>query len=139
MKLYTRHFSAQIAQTAEAAPIAEINTTPLIDVLLVLIIMLIMTIPVQLHAVILDMPSRQAVSTVPEVMVLQIDARGFVLWDGVELATMDKVNARFTAAASQAVQPEVHIQPATDTPYALVTAVMLMARKAGLQKVGVGG
>ncbi|HMW73530.1 MAG TPA: biopolymer transporter ExbD, partial [Cellvibrionaceae bacterium] len=34
----------------------DINTTPLIDVLLVLIVMLIITIPVQTHAVKMDMP-----------------------------------------------------------------------------------
>ena len=34
----------------------EINTTPLIDVMLVLIIMLIITIPIQTHAVKLNMP-----------------------------------------------------------------------------------
>ena len=35
----------------------DINTTPLIDVMLVLIIMLIITIPIQTHAVKLDMPT----------------------------------------------------------------------------------
>jgi len=34
----------------------DINTTPLIDVMLVLIIMLIITIPIQTHAVKLNMP-----------------------------------------------------------------------------------
>ncbi|MBV5325370.1 MAG: biopolymer transporter ExbD, partial [Rhodospirillaceae bacterium] len=34
----------------------DINTTPLIDVMLVLLIMLIITIPIQTHAVKLDMP-----------------------------------------------------------------------------------
>ena len=34
----------------------DINTTPLIDVMLVLLIMLIITIPIQLHAVNLNMP-----------------------------------------------------------------------------------
>ena len=37
-------------------PIMDINTTPLIDVLLVLLIMFIITIPVQSHAVKLDLP-----------------------------------------------------------------------------------
>ena len=34
----------------------DINTTPLIDVMLVLIIMLIITIPIQTHAVKMNMP-----------------------------------------------------------------------------------
>ena len=34
----------------------EMNTTPLIDVMLVLLVMLIITIPIQTHAVKLDLP-----------------------------------------------------------------------------------
>ena len=40
----------------EDAPMMDINTTPLIDVMLVLIIMLIITIPIQTHAVKMNMP-----------------------------------------------------------------------------------
>jgi len=42
--------------SAEPDMIMEINTTPLIDVMLVLLIMLIITIPIQTHAVKLNMP-----------------------------------------------------------------------------------
>src|SRR3546814_8301126 len=34
----------------------DVNTTPLIDVMLVLLVMLIITIPIQTHAVKMDMP-----------------------------------------------------------------------------------
>ena len=37
-------------------PLGEINTTPLIDVMLVLLVMFIITIPLQSHAVKLDLP-----------------------------------------------------------------------------------
>jgi len=40
----------------ENEPMMEINTTPLIDVMLVLLIMFIITIPIQTHAVKLDLP-----------------------------------------------------------------------------------
>ena len=40
-------------------PMMDINTTPLIDVMLVLLIMLIITIPIQTHAVKLDLPVNQ--------------------------------------------------------------------------------
>jgi biopolymer transport protein ExbD len=138
MRLYTQHLSPlAVAPDAEAAPLVEMNTTPLIDVLLVLIVMLIITIPVPLHSVNLDMPSTQVSSAVPEVVVLQIDAKGFVVWGGDKLPSMADVNARIAAAAAQPVQPEIHLQPAPDTPYAFVAGVLVMAKKAGLQKVGV--
>ena len=138
MKLYTQHLSIhKAAPEAEATPLVEMNTTPLIDVLLVLIVMLIITIPVPLHSVNLDLPSRQAITATPEVVVLQIDAQGFVVWGGDKLANMADVTARIAAAAAQAVQPEIHLQPAPDAPYAFVAGVLVMAKKAGLQKVGV--
>ena len=118
-------------------PLVEMNTTPLIDVLLVLIVMLIITIPVPLHSVNLDMPSRQTASAMPEVVVLQIDATGFVLWDGIKLPSLADVNLRIAQAAAQAIQPEIHLQPSPDAPYAYVAGVLVMAKKAGLQKVGV--
>lgn len=136
MKLYTGHVSAQAAAVEDAAPLVEMNTTPLIDVLLVLIVMLIITIPVPLHSVTLDMPSRQLATTVPEVVVLKIDAQGFVVWDGDTLASTADVNARMAAAAAQSVQPEIHLQPSPDAPYAFVAGVLVMAKRAGLQKVG---
>ena len=49
--------SMQMAsENAEAEPMMEMNTTPLIDVMLVLLVMLIITIPLQSHAVKLDLP-----------------------------------------------------------------------------------
>jgi biopolymer transport protein ExbD len=138
MKLYTYHLSPHTAASeADAAPMVEMNTTPLIDVLLVLIVMLIITIPVPLHSVNLDMPSAQATANVPEVVLLQIDAKGFVVWGGDKLPSLADVNARIAAAAAQPVQPEIHLQPSPDTPYAFVAGVLVMAKNAGLQKVGV--
>ncbi len=138
MKLYSHHLSLHVtAPELDAAPLVEMNTTPLIDVLLVLIVMLIITIPVPLHSVNLDMPSYQAPSAMPDVVVLQIDAKGFVVWSGDSLANMADLNARITTAAGQPMQPEIHLQPSPDTPYAFVAGVLVMAKRAGLQKVGV--
>ena len=137
MKLYPQHLTARSRATDEAAPLVEMNTTPLIDVLLVLIVMLIITIPVPLHSVNLDMPSIQKTASTPEVVVLQIDAKGFVMWDGDSLATMVQLNDRISAAAAQPIQPEIHLQPSPDTPYAFVAGVVVMAKKAELMKVGV--
>ena len=44
------------AGTDDGEPMMEMNTTPLIDVMLVLLIMFIITIPIQTHAVKVDLP-----------------------------------------------------------------------------------
>ena len=64
----------------------EVNTTPLIDVMLVLLIMLIITIPIQTHAVKLDMPQNLSApppETEPQVVDLELDFDGTVFWNGV--------------------------------------------------------
>ena len=48
---------AMQTRIAEHQPILELNTTPLIDVMLVLLIMFIITIPIQSHAVKVDLPA----------------------------------------------------------------------------------
>ena len=138
MKLYSQHLSLHLHQAeVDANPMVEMNTTPLIDVLLVLLVMLIITIPVPLHSVKLDMPSRQATASVPEVVNLQMDAAGFVQWNDERVMDRATLNARIAAAADGPTQPEIHLRPSADTPYAFVAAFLVLAQKAGLQKVGV--
>jgi biopolymer transport protein ExbD len=46
----------------QGSPMMDMNVVPLIDVLLVLLIMFIITIPIQTHAVKLDLPQDQPTS-----------------------------------------------------------------------------
>ena len=59
------------------------------------------------------------------------------MWGSDRLASMADLNGRIANAAFQTVQPEIHLQPSPDTPYSFVASVLVMANKAGLQKVGV--
>ena len=138
MKLYSQHLSPQLgASESDPSPMIEMNTTPLIDVMLVLIVMLIITIPMQLNTVNLDMPSAQTSAVVPEVVVLQMDAAGYLRWGDEAVADIATLNAKVVAAAALPNQPELHLRPSADTPYAYVAAFLAMAQKAGLTKVGV--
>ena len=138
MKLYSQHLGPHLGGTeVEPSPMIEMNTTPLIDVMLVLIVMLIITIPMQLHSVNLDMPSAQTSPVVPEVVVLQMDAAGYLRWGDEAVADIATLNAKVIAAAALPNQPELHLRPSADTPYAYVAAFLAMAQKAGLTKVGV--
>jgi len=138
MKLYSQHLAPhERAPEADPSPMVEMNTTPLIDVMLVLVVMLIITIPVQLHSVNLDTPSYQVSSATPEVVALQMDAAGYVYWNGERVIDMSVLNTHIAAAARAPVQPEIHLRPSSDTPYAFVAAFLVLAKRGGLQKVGV--
>jgi biopolymer transport protein ExbD len=136
MKLYPGSLHGMRSEAQEAQPMVEMNTTPLIDVMLVLIVMLIITIPVQLHSVALDMPSASS-NEQPSLVRVQIDASGFVKWDGEVISDVAVLDARLQGAAAQNVQPEIHITPEPNTPYALVVSMTALAQKMGLRRVGV--
>lgn len=122
-------------------PMMDINTTPLIDVMLVLLIMLIITIPIQLHAVNLNMPNGNPPPSdiKPEVLRIDIDARSTVLWNGEAVGELAEVERRFEQVAAQPVQPEVHLRPDKLAKYNVVAGVMASAQRSGLTKLGIMG
>ena len=128
---------------AEADPevMVDINTTPLIDVMLVLLIMLIITIPIQTHAVKLNMPvGKPPPSTVqPQIVTIDIDFDGTIIWNGEQLAGRPELEARMRNAAAAADQPEIHLRPNKLVKYRNVAMVMASAQRLGLTKIGIVG
>ncbi len=117
----------------------DINTTPLIDVMLVLLIMFIITIPIQTHAVKLDMPQNNnspPPTVEPVVVELQVDFDGTVLWNGNVVSSMGQLNGYLSDVASQVPQPEIHIRPHKLVKYDYVAKVMASAQRLGLNKMG---
>ena len=119
----------------------EINTTPLIDVMLVLIIMLIITLPIQMHAVKLNMPigNPPPPLTEPVIVRIDVDFDGTVLWNGEVVADRPTLEGRLLQAASEAVQPEVHLRPNKLAQYKDVAMVMASAQRLGITKLGIIG
>jgi biopolymer transport protein ExbD len=122
-------------------PMGEMNTTPLIDVMLVLLVMLIITIPIQLHSVDLNLPTGKAPPAVtePEIVRIDIDFDGTLLWNGEVVADLAALALRMKDKAAQAVQPEVHLRPNKQVDYERVMSVMASAQRIGLKKLGVVG
>ena len=126
--------------SADPEVMVDINTTPLIDVMLVLLIMLIITIPIQTHAVKLNMPvgNPPPPTTPPVVITIEVDFDGTILWNGeqVDRPTLD---ANFQNAAAQPVQPEFHLRPNKLVTYKHVAHVMAAAQRLGVTKIGLIG
>ena len=127
--------------SADPEVMIDINTTPLIDVMLVLLVMLIITIPIQLHSVNLNMPigNPPPPLVLPEVVKIDIDDRGAIYWNGEVVPDRATLEQKITAAASQQVQPEVHLRPDKESKYAVAAAVMASAQRLGLTKIGIVG
>ncbi len=118
----------------------DINTTPLIDVMLVLLVMLIITIPIQLHAVSLDMPvgTPPTNNIKPENIQIDIDENSIVYWQGLPVSGVE-LEANMETAALQAAQPEVHIRPNKGSSYAVFANVLSASKRKGLTKMAVIG
>ena len=125
----------------EPEPLVDINTTPLVDVLLVLLVMLIITIPIQLHAVDLEMPGRNAPVPLvePARVQLEVNPGGRYVWNGEPLADRAALEQKLRAAAAEAEQPELHLRPHRLAKYDAVAAALSSAQRAGLVKIGLVG
>ncbi|GAA0444711.1 MULTISPECIES: ExbD/TolR family protein [Sphingomonas] len=125
----------------DGEPMMEMNTTPLIDVLLVLLIMFIITIPIQTHAVKVDLPqpdpNRQDVVD-SEKNKIAITADGVVTWNG---ATVDEVTLRqyLDQTAAMSPEPELHFQPDANARYEVVDGILSIIKRSNVTKLGFVG
>jgi biopolymer transport protein ExbD len=134
--------SASVLNPESAEPMMEINTTPLIDVMLVLLIMFIITIPIQTHAVKLDLPQNQANPTPPPIdpvknkIVVMPD--GAVLWNGapVNLVTLRQY---LDITTTMTPTPELHLQPHPEARYEVVDEVLAVTKRAQVTAMGFVG
>jgi biopolymer transport protein ExbD len=122
------------------AEMCDINTTPLIDVMLVLLVTLIVTLPVMTHAVKLDMPNPNQHTppppTPPEVIDLEIDSDGTIVWNGTPVSGIDQLEGYFRNESVKDPQPEIHLRPDRRAKYDVVARVLAAAQRNRMKKIG---
>lgn len=119
------------------APMAEINTTPLVDVMLVLLVIFIITAPLLTHAVKIELPqaSSQLSPEKPDVITLAIDDAGKIYWNDSLLAA-DALKTKLQQISEKTPQPELQIRADKATRYQILAEVMAEAQNAGISKLG---
>jgi biopolymer transport protein ExbD len=122
----------------EGGVMCDINTTPLIDVMLVLLVTLIVSLPIMTHAVKLDMPQPNKLpqTTKPEVIDLDIDFDGTVVWNGNTVPTMNQLEGYFRIEAAKDPQPEIHLRPDRRAKYDFVAKVLAAAQRNRMKRIG---
>jgi biopolymer transport protein ExbD len=129
------------SDNSSGEPMMDINTTPLIDVMLVLLIMFIITIPIQTHAVKLDLPVNQN-NPPPPIQPLKntvgITAQGQITWNGGPIS-MQQLRQYLETTQQMNPIPELHLQPDATAKYELVDEVLAVTKKAHVQKMGFVG
>jgi len=133
---------AAVASADSDEPMMDINTTPLIDVMLVLLIMFIITIPIQTHAVKIDLPVNDPNSTPPPVDPIKnkilIMPDGAILWNG---AQVDEPTLQTYLEQSTQISPtpELHLQPHPEARYETVDEVLAITKRARVTAMGFVG
>ena len=124
---------------AGGGEMCDINTTPLIDVMLVLLIVLIFSIPIMTHAVKLDMPQANnppPQDQRPEVIDLEIDFDGTVVWNGTVVPNIETLESYFRTESRKDPQPEMHLRPDRRAKYDYVARVLAAAQRNRMKKIG---
>ena len=130
------------SSSGEDEVMMDINTTPLIDVMLVLLIMFIITIPIQTHAVKMNMPVPSNAApppTPPEIVRIDVDFDGTIGWNGEIIPDRATLESRLSAVAALPDQPEVHLRPNKLVTYKHVAMIMASAQRLGVTKIGIVG
>ena len=127
----------------DGEPMMEMNTTPLIDVLLVLLIMFIITIPIQTHAVKIDLPVSDDSPPPPDAIDpvknrLGVTARNEILWNDAP-ATLNQVKQYLAQTKSMVPEPELQFQPDPASNYLTVDRILAVIKDSGITKFGFVG
>jgi biopolymer transport protein TolR len=127
----------RLERTQGAAPMSDINMTPLIDVMLVLLVIFMITAPLLVSSVQVDLPKAagSGASNAPQFVELTIDRSGAV-YVGNEPQSTEELGRTLTAAARRNAEAELRLRADTTVPYGRVVEVMGLAQKAGLSRIG---
>jgi len=130
------------SDNASGEPMLDINTTPLIDVMLVLLIMLIITIPIQTHAVKIDLPVNQPNQPPPPIdpvkNIVVVTSDGKILWNGSPVS-QPQLRQYLDVTQQMNPVPELHLQPEATARYVLVDEVLAVTKQAHVTKMGFVG
>ena len=127
----------RLERTPGPQPMSDINVTPLVDVMLVLVVIFIITAPLLASAIRLDLPKTDAAKVVdtPEFVTLVVDKSGQTFLNDKALQ-LDELARQLAQTAGQNPDTEVQLRADEAVPYGKVVAVMGVAQKAGLNRIG---
>ena len=128
----------RIERSPRAAPMSDINMTPLIDVMLVLLVIFMVTAPLMSSSLKLDLPRTPGVpasDASPDFISVALDPQGRI-YLGDERVETSNFAVRIAAAAQRNPKTEVQLRADTTVPYGRVAELIAMVQKAGLNRIG---
>ena len=144
----------QESEEGESAPMADINTTPLVDVMLVLLIIFLITVPVVIQTIPMTLPKVHFEPTTTKPENVSLSVRGGpggtceVYWNLTRLNSeelLDRAVKKLEAEIrrlggvenmTEENMPEAHIRADINTPYKCVGGAIFTMQRAGFARVG---
>ena len=122
----------------QAAAMAGINITPLVDVMLVLLVIFMVTMPIRSESIDLTLPGTIDVQPVPrpEPVQLQVQADGSALLDGVRVE-LSALSAELRAQHAQAPKPALALDGSGEAEYRAFAFALAAARNAGYRDIAI--
>jgi biopolymer transport protein ExbD len=119
------------------APLAEINTTPLVDVMLVLFVIFLVTAPMLTRTVPLELPEEALGRAAPPspTTAIAIDGRSQLFWNQ-EPVEPDELERRLRQLANGDTRSPVELHIDRQVPYVRISAVLAAAQRAGVNQLG---
>lgn len=119
-----------------SAPMAEINTTPLVDVMLVLMVIFLVTAPMLTQAVKLELPNETAMEIADEnPIVISVTEHGLYYW-GETNVTVPELEERLRQESETQPSRPIHLRADTTVAYGSVSKVLVLSQKYGLSNIG---
>ena len=122
----------------QAAAIAGINITPLVDVMLVLLVIFMVTMPIRSESIDLTLPGITPPRAIPppEPVQLQVQADGSALLDGVRVE-LPALAAELRAQHAQAPKAGLSLDGSGDAEYRAFAFALAAARNAGYRDIAI--
>ena len=116
--------------------LSEINVTPLVDVMLVLLIIFMITAPMLQQGIDVNLPAEVAGNIDPtqERLIITLGKSDRIYLNDRRI-DMPELEQQLRQAAG--LSKEVFLRADKDIPYGLVVRLMAMAKKAGIERVGI--
>jgi len=122
----------------QAAAMAGINITPLVDVMLVLLVIFMVTMPIRSESIDLTLPGITTPRAVPppEPVQLQVQADGSALLDGVRVE-LSALTAELRSQRAQAPKATLSLDGSGEAEYRSFAFALAAARNAGYRDIAI--